>query len=776
MLKQLVNAINSFDGSDSKFQELKDLVCDVSSNKSLISVPLYKQLVLSASIKMRTFGYLMMNGIDISEVYPFTSENQVERNLFVRELYKSDTGDLLDKKQMDIVQHFEELSPKRMILSAPTSFGKTFILYEIIKRNHEKYKNIILIFPTVSLLNENVKKFKEFNELHNLSYEVINTTRTIFDKTGRNAFVFTPERVLNLIDEHPDIIINFFFMDEIYKIDTSFDLSDLEQQKEQRDTVFRIVLLHLSKKVTDFYLAGPYIELSHINLGLQRFLERFEITCEHVKVELVKKIDIEAWKSNFACQGISYQFEKKGKKEKLKELIHFINEHTLGKTIVFGSTKSKVTELVYEVLEGNSEIKKQVSLKISRFVKHLRNRYSYKFNDIEISQHWPFIYGLEKGIGIHHGGFPKYIQNEVLTLFNEDNISFLFSTTTITEGVNTKAENVIFYGKTKGGVDLSSFDIKNINGRAGRYYHNFIGRIFYLEKEIYDKKNTNEDKLNFSTFDDPPISPVDLDNAEKDDLAVTNSREKESRDEIIKQSGIPESILQKNRLIDKLKQIELIQLMRNLPKDKLIHFSTGFNSISEFLKGRLIYSILQVLAEINIDKLNENNCATRFGKIATDYSYPNGFSRLLKYQIETHLGKTENNYHDNTIAKIYTTTFSEIREIIEFKIPKYITVFYNLLQYVCTLPEININTTQNNLESIIRFYEIGVKTEVGAYLIEIGFPATTTKILEQKFTSIMSFPVKKFIDQKEIIYSKIKNTLDEFEQNLFKNLFNQDQM
>ena len=36
--------------------------------------------------------------------------------------------------------------------------------------------------------------------------------------------------------------------------------------------------------------------------------------------------------------------------------------------------------------------------------------------------YWSLIQALENGIGIHHGKFPKYVQNEVLRLFNDNEI------------------------------------------------------------------------------------------------------------------------------------------------------------------------------------------------------------------------------------------------------------------------------------------------------------------------------------------------------------------
>lgn len=56
---------------------------------------------------------------------------------------------------------------------------------------------------------------------------------------------------------------------------------------------------------------------------------------------------------------------------------------------------------------------------------------------------WIVTKALKKGIGIHHGLVPKYMQQEIISLFNDNILKILICTTTITEGVNTTAKNMI---------------------------------------------------------------------------------------------------------------------------------------------------------------------------------------------------------------------------------------------------------------------------------------------------------------------------------------------
>ncbi len=68
------------------------------------------------------------------------------------------------------------------------------------------------------------------------------------------------------------------------------------------------------------------------------------------------------------------------------------------------------------------------------FLEHLENTFG---------SDWIVLKALRGRIGIHHSLIPKYIQKEIINLFNCGALICLFSTTTITEGVNTSAKNII---------------------------------------------------------------------------------------------------------------------------------------------------------------------------------------------------------------------------------------------------------------------------------------------------------------------------------------------
>ena len=136
----LLDAINKYneDDVDSK-NRLRDLVCIISENDSVKSDPLIKELLYTASHKMRIFGYNVQNGFykqeNINEKH--ISELQDLYNQSIVNMYRSKVrnNNILDKSQKSIIDFYQSLDIKRMLISAPTSYGKTFIMREILYLN-----------------------------------------------------------------------------------------------------------------------------------------------------------------------------------------------------------------------------------------------------------------------------------------------------------------------------------------------------------------------------------------------------------------------------------------------------------------------------------------------------------------------------------------------------------------------------------------------------------------------------------------------------------------
>jgi replicative superfamily II helicase len=101
------------------------------------------------------------------------------------------------------------LAGESVVLSAPTSFGKSLIIDAVVAS--ARYKNIVVIVPTIALIDETRRRFARFQGV----YKVITHA---FQKPGeRNVYVMTQERLLESKIDHVD----FFVIDEFYKLSPS---------------------------------------------------------------------------------------------------------------------------------------------------------------------------------------------------------------------------------------------------------------------------------------------------------------------------------------------------------------------------------------------------------------------------------------------------------------------------------------------------------------------------------------------------------------------------
>ena len=169
-------------------------------------------------------------------------------------------GVMLHRYQKEVLDLFKEEQSNRYFLSAATSFGKTFLIYEIVRKMN--YSNIALIFPTISLLSENIFKIYTNPEYawvkNNYTIHTLSDTEITGD---RNILIFTPERYLSFIDKNKGVGLDFVFVDEVYKLDNGFIIDEVPQENE-RDVAYRIALYELLRDDnTDELLVGQYITL-----------------------------------------------------------------------------------------------------------------------------------------------------------------------------------------------------------------------------------------------------------------------------------------------------------------------------------------------------------------------------------------------------------------------------------------------------------------------------------------------------------------------------------
>lgn len=777
-LYELITLLNKYNETHRENENrIRDLICYIADNPEYMQTEIYRSVIFEATQKLRMFGYIKGSNKISQDEFVYDGLNDIMHSA-VQNYYKSKVfnNNLLDRKQKEVIDTFMSLENRRILVSAPTSFGKTFLLREIIYINRARYRNILLLFPTIALLNENTDSINQLIRDLSMEYKVINNVYSGIELEDKHIFILTPERALKLLADNSFLHIDFFFMDEIYKIDEDFDRNEDSNSEDannrekhdggNRAKAFRIVLYLLAKSANEYYLAGPYLNLENVKEGMRIFLERNHITTIQIEFEPTSRIEIEAWKKKSVeyhpilgkRTTQIYQNSRLNTREKVRGIVKYLQQNNLGQAIFYCSTPSNSMKYTKDIIDGFHEDDAKIPYE---FIEHLKKKYNVRIGEnISSTRYWGLIHALEHGVGIHHGKFPKYIQNEVLRLFNNGDFNYLFCTSTIIEGVNTNAKNVIIINNSVGNITMTAFALKNIKGRAGRYYHHTVGRVFYTDAKQRQIEQAGDMQLNFQTYDSAPVLKVDIDNASIEDLANQNRKVKLEREENFDKQILPDEVFNKNRLYPRDTQERYLSFIMERNNFRLFEGIIGDSgNIRYFLENRIINVILETFEETQI--LDERKASIYYAVVST-YSQQ-GTLGILQY----HIGKLQENEEiiEERIDSAYIKTFEQIRNIVEYEVPRLLCLFESLFQQAGRL--LGYNMDNFNMSSIIRFFELGITTELGLFLVEFGFPVDTIRDLERRIPAIGGLEALEAVVYLQHNPQMVYGIMDTYERELF---------
>lgn len=592
-------------------------------------------------------------------------------------------GRVLHRYQKNVLDMFVDGQSNRFILSAPTSFGKTFIVYEIIKKI--RYKNVVLIFPTISLLSENFERLisglsNTFNDykIHTLSEDD--------EVAEKNIWIFTPERFLSFMDKHGSQRFDFVFIDEIYKIDNEFIIDKETTGENERDIAYRVALSCACKRSNDLLLAGPYMNMEN-KTSFANFVKDNNFTViNYNNIEVVNKTitDIKG-KKEYDIDGILIELDESSKYSKVCDIaVRLTNSKE--NTIIYNNYKSGTERYAKEIIDRleQKEICFHSDDSVYRmFVEHLENTYSSE---------WIVVKALKHGIGIHHGLVPKYIQKEIINLFNRGIILYLISTTTITEGVNTSAKNIIITSNKKGRKSLKPFDAKNIAGRAGRFLQHFSGRVIIVDNNFEEVLTSNEDELQHKNYDvNSKKTDVDYIITADEYLSKDDSEKKEKIFEEIRKRTIPREIIEQYKTVSISDKIVIYDRMQILTPLEIAQIKTLISKLSYDKQitwdgfQEVINILRPIIRDTKLAELVSITCKNSDFSLITakvNYYLKGGFFGLLQYNPT---GARYDEAMRNTADMVYN--------VFKYQLVKYLGVFNLIYQHVMAEKE-GLNTDE----------------------------------------------------------------------------------
>lgn len=656
-------------------------------------------------------------------------------------------GNKLHRFQKQILEKFSD-DTNRFVLTAPTSFGKTFIVYQILQKM--KYSTILLIFPTISLLTENYERIKAYPffggySIHTLSEEEI-------DESANNLFIFTPERYLSFLDSQKGTVFDFAFIDEIYKIDNGYLVDEETVLENERDVAYRLALEYICRQAKDIFLAGPYISLNNDETynSFLKFTEEnnFQIL-QYNEFEIVSKQYYEISKrGSYNIDEYDVYIPNKQRKTLLLQIIPKIS-FPAENTIIYCGKKTDTEKyaqiLIQEpnIVKTFSDMYKEEDELYKIFVEHLERTYG---------EEWIVVVALKARIGIHHGLIPKYIQKEIINLFGRGQLVCLFSTTTITEGVNTPAKNIIITSLKKGKKDLKQFDAKNIAGRAGRFGKHYSGRIIDISSGFVDIIKSDNEKLKHKNYDvNSQKSDVDYQITKDEFLSPTEQREKQRLQRKAEEIELPDTILAKFKVVGPRDKITLYESIIHLDIAERESIDNLVNSVV-FSRGHKInwdglQTVLNIIAPIvSNGKLKFMITHKFIAKSGKQYSLlvillqaylDNGFMGMVEYQI-----KNKGMNMDMAMRYVADTVYNTFK----YQLVKYFGTFDILYRFVqskerqCDMEDVK------SISFLLQKLEYNATNERAKKVSDYGVPFKIIKKYEDPSVQVEYDPYEKYVD------------------------------
>ena len=506
--------------------------------------------------------------------------------------------------------YYNLLRGENVVLSAPTSFGKSLIIDAIIAS--QKHSNIFIIVPTIALIDETRKRLSKFKD----SYKII--THPSQSYSQRNIFILTQERAIEII---PNADVDFFVIDEFYKLSS-------QNTDEERCHVLNQVFYMLVKKNAQFYLLGPNIEQLTTSL-LDNIKFKFIKTDYKTVVSERHRLNLKSGENSI---------------ERLIELSSSFDEPTL----IFCQSPASANKVAKAFCNSN------------KFERTEDNRDLVDWLRCNYHPQWILPDCLEYRIGIHHGKIPRAIAQKCIKLFNDGKIRYLICTSTLIEGVNTKAKNVIVYDNKIAKNKFDYFTFNNICGRSGRMFSHFIGHV-YLFHEPPVAELPLVDFPIFTQNDDVPEKL--LINVEIEDLSEFS---KQKLKKYYDQNILSQETLKKNSYIDLDKQLQLANFIQD--KLKEIYWSIKWDQYPTNDQLKLSCTLIwNYLVSSNKRRIYGVSSGKQLHFRLNQFREAGGIKNFIRSII-----KTENAQTKDSINNAIELAFDIQRHWINYQFPRYL--------------------------------------------------------------------------------------------------------
>ena len=327
------------------------------------------------------FNTALLSALDL-EIYDKSDALIPKLNKAIRQsILNSDI--YLTNEQMECLSLLEDNS---LFISAPTSFGKTYIALEYISRHIDLLNTIVFIVPTVSLMNELRKKcYKYFGKI----FKIITSEAELElnRQSLKKLMIFVPERInaIKVKEYLGNVSIDFSVYDEIYKLNSNFEKKDSKTRDDSRLIIMNYAYKYLIENSKKILLLGPFIkdvQFGKSKLNITKYITNLNLVYNEVNVLEHDSIKVNNYNG--------------------KEFIYFKSPDSISNFINA------------QDLSGLKDVEYDTDI-IDWMCSH-------------VNKDWYYIDYIKKGIGIHHGNTPLFLRKFIEDEYANGNIHTILCT------------------------------------------------------------------------------------------------------------------------------------------------------------------------------------------------------------------------------------------------------------------------------------------------------------------------------------------------------------
>ncbi|HFI0647488.1 DEAD/DEAH box helicase [Streptococcus suis] len=348
--------------------------------------------------------------------------------------------------------------------SAGTSFGKSFLFSEFVNWIIEEKngsENIAFLVPTRALITQVIEDIRK--TIHNEEYKIVgNPDIPALFRHNKFIFVFTPERLVSYFAESNNPNISTMIVDEAHNT-----ISD-----DERSPIFYHAITLAEQKSVKLYFASPNVPNPEIFLELVG--NSIEESKQITEVNVVQnKFYVDFVTRKVRCYYDFLQTKKfdefDSKYDSLEKLI--INMTQESQSIIYCNSVHNTVSRAQVFSKSVNKSRNKALIELSNYIRETIHG-DYYLADL-----------VEKGIAYHFGALPQEIRKNIEEAFKQGLIRFLFTTSTLLQGVNLPAKNLFILSDKIGKSNLKELDFWNLAGRAGRLSKELYGNLFVVRME-----------------------------------------------------------------------------------------------------------------------------------------------------------------------------------------------------------------------------------------------------------------------------------------------------